>query len=243
MKTTIIVQARMGSTRLPGKVLQDICGRTMLERVCRRAARAFLADELVVATSTSAQDDAIMAECRRIRVPWFRGNEDDVLDRYYLTALSRRSDAVVRVTADCPLIDDQLIDKVILAMLQLQPDYASNIIQRTYPRGLDTEVFSIDGLERVWREAELPYERVHVTPYFYRHPELFRLHSVTGSDELGHWRWTVDSPDDLAFVRAIYERFDAADEFTWHDVRRLLLAEPWLAEINGHVQQKHLVEG
>ena len=243
MKTTIIVQARMGSTRLPGKVLQPIQGRTMLERVCRRASRSFLADELLVATSASPQDDAIVAECRRIGVPWFRGNEEDVLERFYLAALSRRTDAVVRVTADCPLIDDQIIDKVILAMLQSRPDYAANILPRTYPRGLDTEVFTVEALERAWDQAELPYERVHVTPYFYRHPELFRLHGVTGSEELGHWRWTVDSADDLAFVRAVYERLDADDEFTWHDVRRLLLGEPWLAEMNGHVQQKHLVEG
>jgi spore coat polysaccharide biosynthesis protein SpsF len=243
MKTTIIIQARMGSTRLPGKVLQPICGRTMLERVCRRASRSFLADELLVATSTSPKDDAVVAECRRIGVACYRGNEDDVLDRYYLAALAQRTEAVVRVTADCPLIDDHVIDKIILAMLQSGPDYASNVIQRTYPRGLDAEVFTVDALERAWREAQLPYERIHVTPYFYRHPELFRLHSVVGSEELGDWRWTVDSPDDLAFVRAVYERFDGDDEFTWHDVRRLLLAEPWLADLNDHVQQKHLVEG
>jgi spore coat polysaccharide biosynthesis protein SpsF len=243
MKTVLIIQARMGSTRLPGKVLASIGGQSMLARTCRRAARATLIDEALVATSVHPQDDPIEEECRLLGLQCFRGSEEDVLDRYYSAAEARRADLVVRVTSDCPLIDPEVIDRVIGAAHRDLPDYTSNVLQRTYPRGLDTEVVPRESLQRAWREAAEPYQRVHVMPYFYQNPDRFRLRSVTGDADFSHYRWTVDSAEDLALARALYRRMDCDDAFSWRDVIGLLHREPRLAEINGHVQQKQLVEG
>ena len=242
MNVVAIIQARMGSTRLPGKVLLDLGGRTMLARVVRRTGRAALVDEVVVATSTAAADEPIIEQCRRLSVACFRGNEQDVLDRYYRAAAARAAEAVVRVTSDCPLIDPDLIDRVVGAFLDERPDYAANILQRTWPRGLDTEVMSVSTLNRAWREASEPYQRTHVTPYVYQHPEQFRLLSVTHHEDLSDGRWTVDSQADLDFVRAVYRRMDD-DAFSRHDVCRLLSEEPFLADLNRHVSQKQLAEG
>jgi spore coat polysaccharide biosynthesis protein SpsF len=243
MNVVAIIQARMGSSRLPGKVLADLGGRTMLERVIRRTGRAELVDRVVAATSKSAGDERIVHACRRLEVDCFRGPEDDVLDRYCQTAAAYGADVVVRITADCPFIDPAVIDRVIRAFLRVRPDYASNTLVRTWPRGLDTEVMSKAALERACCEADEPYERVHVTPYLYRHPEHFRLLAVQGPHDLGDLRWTVDSPADLDFAREIYRRLDNDDTFSWRRVRRLLSESPFLAELNRHVRQKELVEG
>jgi spore coat polysaccharide biosynthesis protein SpsF len=243
MKVVTIVQARMSSTRLPGKVLAAIGGRSMLERVCRRAGRAALVDDLIVATTVEPADDPVAAECRRLGISCFRGSEQDVLDRFYHAAQACGADLVVRVTADCPLIDPGLIDEVVSAVQRQRPDFASNVLRRTYPRGLDTEAATVEALTRAWRNAVEPYERVHVMPHIYRNPHLFRLFSVTGPDELGDCRWTVDSPDDLAFVRAVYRRLPGDDAFAWRDVLRVLEREPALADMNRHVRQKQLAEG
>ena len=243
MKVTAIIQARMGSTRLPGKVLRDVAGRTMLARVCRRAARAALVDELLVATTTEAVDDAIAAACLELGVPCFRGAEHDVLERYRAAAEAYGADAVVRITADCPLIDAELIDNVVVAMLRHHPDYAANVLCRTYPRGLDVEVATRAALECAAREATEPYQRAHVMPYFYQHPERFRLRSVTGDEDQSVHRWTVDSPEDLELVRDIYRRLGGSDDFSWRDVLRLVERHPALAAVNRNVRQKHFVEG
>ena len=243
MKVVAIVQARMGSTRLPGKVLLDLAGRTMLARVVRRVARAALVEEVVVATTDSPDDDPIVEECRRLPVACFRGNEDDVLDRFQQAATAFQADVVVRITADCPLIDPEVTDLVIRAFLDHRPDYASNTLRRTYPRGLDTEVIAAAALAHASREASEPYQRVHVTPYLYQYPELFRLLAVTGSEDLSRHRWTVDSPQDLRFARAVYRRMGGVDAFSWHDVGRLVAEEPTLADLNRDVRHKELVEG
>jgi spore coat polysaccharide biosynthesis protein SpsF len=242
MRIVAIIQARMGSTRLPGKVLLPIEGRSMLQWVCRRTRQAALVDQVLVATTQQACDDAVADECRRLGVACFRGAEHDVLDRFCRAARAHRADLVVRITADCPLIDAELIDDVVVAALQRQPDYASNVLRRTYPRGLDTEVATTAALARAWREANQPYQRVHVMPYFYQHPEWFRLYSVTGDEDCSAQRWTVDSPEDLEFVRGVCRRL-AGDAFSWRDVHRLIQREPGLAELNRHVRQKQLVDG
>ncbi|MGI6417958.1 MAG: cytidylyltransferase domain-containing protein [Thermoguttaceae bacterium] len=240
MRVVAIIQARMGSTRLPGKVLEDLGGRTMLSRVVRRTRRSTALGEVVVATSTSVQDDPIVAECRRLGVECFRGSEADVLDRYFGAAEAYRAETVVRVTSDCPLIDWGVIDRVVGAFQQRQPDYASNTLVRTYPRGLDTEVMTLEALARAWCEAREPYQRVHVTPYLYQHPELFRLLPVTGEQDASEGRWTVDTPEDLEFVRAVYERFGETDRFSWRDAWTLVAREPELAKINARVEHKRL---
>jgi spore coat polysaccharide biosynthesis protein SpsF len=245
MKTTAIIQAHMGSTRLFGKVLSDICGRPMLVRVIDRVRRATLIDEVVVATSDLAPDDAIVARCSSVVVACFRGSDRDVLDRFTMAARRANADVIVRITSDCPLIDPDVIDAVIDRFMSSPSpvDYASNKIPQSFPRGLDTEVFTREALERTWREAGASYERTHVTPYIYEHPDAFRLLSVTNDVDRADWRWTVDAVEDLQFVREIYSRLGAEGLFTWHDVVALLEKEPSVREINRTVRQKGVREG
>ena len=243
MKIVSVIQARMGSTRLQGKVLLDIAGHSMLARVVRRARRAELLSEVVVATGEASEDDRVVDECRRLDVACFRGSDEDVLQRYHGAALAHNADAVVRITSDCPLIDPSVVDRVVHEFLEREPDYAANIMDRTWPRGLDTEIMTVATLDRAFREADLPYEQIHVTPYVYRHPELFDLLSVTQPEDLSDGRWTVDSSDDMEFIRAVYDSFDGDDGIGWRDVHRLLVSRPELVRINQHVQQKHLTQG
>jgi spore coat polysaccharide biosynthesis protein SpsF len=243
VKVVAIVQARMSSTRLPGKVLKDLEGQTVLARVIGRLRRARLINELLVATTDRPADDAIVAECRRCSVPVSRGDQDDVLDRYFRAAQLVKADVVVRITSDCPLIDPEITDKTIAAFLEAKPDYASNALVRTYPRGLDTEAMTFAALARVERQAHQRYEREHVTPYFYEHPSEFKILSVTGDADYSAHRWTVDTPEDLEFVRAVYARLKDNAEFSWRDVLNLIEREPELAEMNRTVVQKALHEG
>lgn len=243
MKITAIIQARMNSTRLPGKVLLDLGGKSVLARVVRRLRRADLIDEIVVATTTLAVDNAIVSECEHLSVAVFRGEENDVLDRYYQAAQWTGADAVVRITSDCPLIDAEVTDNTIREFLFTKPDYASNALQRTYPRGLDTEVVAWQALARAWEEARLLYQRAHVTPYIYENPHRFHILTVTGEPDYSHYRWTLDTAEDLAFIRATYERMDNDDGFSWRDVLALLQCEPQLTQLNREVRQKALQEG
>ena len=243
MKVVAVIQARMGSTRLPGKVLKDIGGETMLERVVRRTQRASLLDQIVVATTVEPSDDVIVAECERLGVPIFRGDEQDVLDRYYQAAGAYEAEVVVRITSDCPLIDPKITNRVVRAFLDETPDCASNTLVRTYPRGLDTAVVTTAALARAWREATEPYQRAHVMPYIYQNPDLFRLLSVSGEVDYSHYRWTVDTQEDLDFVRAVYARLGNDDTFGWCDVLEILAQEPELTDLNRHIRQKALEEG
>jgi spore coat polysaccharide biosynthesis protein SpsF len=233
----------MGSTRLPGKVLKDMEGETMLARVMNRLRRARLINEWLVATTDEAADDAVVKECRRNSIPVFRGDQRDVLDRYFRAAQLTKADVVVRITSDCPLIDPEVTDKTIQAFLDGRPDYASNAIERTYPRGLDTEVMTVQTLERAWRAANQSYERAHVTPYIYEHPAEFKILSVKADGDFSRYRWTVDTPEDLEFVRTIYLRLKNKGEFRGIDVIELLEREPELLEMNRSVAQKALHEG
>jgi spore coat polysaccharide biosynthesis protein SpsF len=175
-------------------------------------------------------------------VSCFRGSEDDVLDRYYQCARAHPANAIVRVTSDCPLIDPNLVDQTICVFRDQHADYASNVIPRTYPRGLDAEVFTSAALERAWREAHELYEREHVTPYFYEHPRTFRMASLSGAVDYSRYRWTLDTREDLELLRAIYSRFDSREDLSWQDVIALMEREPQLAELNSQVLQKSLRE-
>jgi spore coat polysaccharide biosynthesis protein SpsF len=243
LRVVAIIQARMGSTRLPGKVLLDLAGETVLARVVNHVRRSHLIAETLVATTNHSADDPIVEECRMFGVAISRGDENDVLDRYFQAAQALSAEAVVRITSDCPLIDPEITDKTIAAFLASRPDYASNVLERTYPRGLDTEVFSMDALGRAWSEAREPYEREHVTPYIHEHPEKFKLLSVTGDEDHSDHRWTVDTPEDLEFVRAVYARVGNKTEFSWRDVLSVLDRHPELSEINRSVTQKALHRG
>jgi spore coat polysaccharide biosynthesis protein SpsF len=239
-KVVAIIQARMGSTRLPGKVLKDLSGQTVLARVVERLRRSRGIGELLVATTDRPADEAIVDECRRCSVPVWRGDQDDVLDRYYGAAQSVRAEIVVRITSDCPLIDPEITDKTVAAFLEAHADYASNGLQRTYPRGLDTEVMTFDALARAWAQARNTYEREHVTPYIYQHPDEFRLLSVTGETDYSSHRWTLDTPEDLAFLQAVYSRMKDIEQFSWRDVLKMLEHAPDLLELNRFVVQKSL---
>jgi spore coat polysaccharide biosynthesis protein SpsF len=243
MRVVAIIQARMGSTRLPGKVLKDLGGETVLARVVNRTRRATLLDEVVVATSVLPADDAIARECEGLRVACFRGDQVDVLDRYYRAAQRFAADVVVRITADCPLIDPELIDATIRSSLDQKTDYASNSLARTYPRGLDVEVFTADALARAWSAAKEEYQRIHVTPYLYENPESFKVISIAGEVDHSKYRWTLDTAEDLELLRAVYKHFGNRDNIRWIEVLDLMEAQPELAAMNSHVRHKILREG
>ena len=240
MRIVAIVQARMGSTRLPGKVLMDLGGEPVLCRVVNRLRRSTMFAEVVIATTDSMRDEVLDRFCREHRFSTFRGSEDDVLDRYYQAAVAYEADAVVRVTSDCPLIDPELVDQVIKKFLATNADYASNVLVRTYPRGLDCEVFTASSLERVWRTAIEPHRREHVTPFFYESPTLFRMASVTGEHDHSQYRWTLDTQEDLRLIRAIYSSFGDRDDFSWQEAIALMQRAPELHAMNAHIVQKPL---
>lgn len=242
MKVVCIIQARMGSSRLPGKIAKDIAGETMLHRVVSRVSRAARLDEVVVATTTEPQDDEVVTICAELGVPVCRGPELDVLERYHQCARAHGAEVVVRVTSDCPLIDPVVIDAVVNTLLGGELDYASTGLPRSFPRGLDSEAFTMESFERVAAEASEDYEHVHVTPRYYQNPDLFRLAGYSGNADHSHHRWTVDTPEDLALVRAIYEHFDGKDDFGWEEVLALVSRHPELSAINAEIEQKELKE-
>ena len=239
-----ILQARMGSTRLPGKVLIEIAGTSMLSRVVERLRMSDTIGQFVVATTVTRADDAVVKECTRLGVQSFRGSEEDVLDRFYQTTRQFRADVIVRVTADCPLIDPEITDLVVKNFLVGGVDYASNSLERTYPQGLDTEVMTIKALGQAWKEAKEPHERSHVTPYIYQHPETFRLLSVKNSEDLSGLRWTVDTAADLKLIQEIYARCGQKSGcFSWREALEAVKSDPTLTAINREVRQKALHEG
>lgn len=217
-----IIQARMGSTRLPGKVMKDMVGKPLLERVVDRVVRAKMIDSVVVATSEGNGDMVIAELCKSKKWLCFRGSEDDVLDRFYQAALAYKADVLVRITADCPLIDAGLIDEVVGKFLSLYPDidYVANTLPpRTYPRGLDVEVITVEALHNQWRTA-IKW-REHVTANLRKNAGKFRVLNVTNETDYSRMRWCVDTTEDLEFVRKVYVHFGDSD-FAWFDVVQLL---------------------
>jgi len=243
VKTAAIIQARMGSTRLPGKVLMDIAGETMLARVIHRTRMANNITAIVVATTTAPSDDAIVRECERLGVECFRGSEDNVLDRYYHAGQSLGADTICRITSDCPLIDPGLIDRVIESHQSSGADYTSNILFRTFPRGLDVEVFSFECLKIAWSEAREPHERAHVTPFIYQRPNRFRLNNVRAERDWSRYRWTVDTQEDLETVQRICGAFGDDDTFSWKVALSLVESRPERFALNSRIVQKRLEEG
>ncbi|MCJ7841377.1 glycosyltransferase family protein [Lederbergia sp. NSJ-179] len=241
MKKIAIIQARMGSTRLPGKVLKEVLNKPLLEYQLERVAKAKKLDGVVIATTTNAQDSAIVKLCGKMGVPVFRGSEKDVLARYFAAASHFQADVIIRLTSDCPVIDPEIIDKVIHAYLvhQNQYDYVSNTIKRTFPRGMDTEVFSYQALQKCHEQAKLKGHREHVTSYMYQHPEQFSLYNVENPiDESAH-RWTVDTWDDFLLIKKIIESlYPSQPNFTTADILSTLDLHSEWREINQHVEQK-----
>lgn len=234
--TLAILQARMSSTRLPGKVLADVAGAPMILRQIERLRRAERLSRLIVATSTRPDDDPLAEVLAQAGVQVVRGDLDDVLSRF-IVALDAAGDqdAAVRLTADCPLVDPAVVDATIDLFTRSGADYASNTgDQRTFPKGLDIEVFRTDVLRLAHAETRDPYDREHVTPFIYRQPERFKLVTLTQDRREGEVRWTVDRPDDLAFVRTVYEAlYPARPDFDSDDIRTLVRGRPDLANLGG----------
>ena len=229
----VILQARVSSSRLPGKVLKPILGKPMLACQIERVLQSRRIDQLVVATSTDPSDDALENLCRQINVHCFRGSLNDVLNRFYQAAKIWQPQHIVRLTGDCPLIDPEIIDAVINFYLAGGYDYASNSIQSTFPDGLDVEIFQFSILEEAWKEAILPSQREHVTPFIHQQPERYRIGHYRNAEDLSRLRWTVDEPEDFELVDRIYEAlYPVNPEFRMPDVLALLQRQPELAAIN-----------
>lgn len=258
-RVVAIIQGRMSSTRLPGKILADIAGQPMLGRVFVRTSRSATITETIFATTTDPSDDPVAEYCDFGGIPFTRGSLFDVLDRYYQAAKGAHADIVVRITADCPVIDPGLIDNVVNTLINDEYDFVANRLpppfHRTYPIGLDVEACTFEVLEKAWKEARESQHREHVMPYFYEgvklsaisrqlsesvSPRGFKIALLNHTTDFGDYRWTVDTPEDLEFMRQVYSRFDGRDDFTWKEVLELVHDEPKLMEINAGVQHKTL---
>lgn len=242
-KIVCIIQARMGSSRLPGKVLLDLEGKPVLLRVIDRVLESKNINQVVVATTTNLNDQKIVDLLKdyHSKVFVFRGSEEDVLDRYYQAAKGQKADVVVRITSDCPLMDSEVLDKVINVFLKEKDiDYASNVFaKRTFPRGLDVEVFSFEVLEKTWQEAENKDDREHVTLYIRKNPDLFKCMNVAHDTDYSHYRWTLDEKEDYELIKIIYqELYPKNPDFRMADIIELFDKKPELVKINQHVEQK-----
>jgi len=266
-RVVAIIQGRMGSSRLPGKILADIAGQPMLTRVYVRTSRARTLSETIFATTTDASDDPVAEYCDLSGIPLVRGSLYDVLDRYYQAAKEAKADVVVRITADCPVIDPDLIDDVVNTLIgesgvenrESEFDFACNRLPppwtRTYPIGLDVEACTFAALEQAWKKAKEPQHREHVMPYLYEgvklstlnrqlqtgvSPRGFNIALLHHATDFGDYRWTVDTPEDLEFMRQVYARFNGRDDFSWKEVLDLVHDNPELMKINAGVQHKTL---
>ncbi len=233
LRTVAIVQARMGSARLPRKTTAPICGKPLLEHVFDRIQACRLIHEVTLATGDDPADRELIHLAARNGIASYAGSGTDVLDRFYQAACRFDAEIIVRVTADDPFKDPQVIDQVIQTFLSREPlDYCSNTIDPTYPEGLDIEVFSFRALAQAWSEAVLASDREHVTPYIWRHPEMFQLAQVKLDRDLSHLRWTIDYEEDLQFTREVYARLYRGQIFGMEEILTLLEKEPWLSGIN-----------
>lgn len=241
MRIVAIIQARMGSTRLPGKILKKVNGRPLLSYQLERLQQSNYINDLVIATTIDEKDDLIVEFCKKNNILWYRGSEEDVLARYYETAKTFKADVIVRITSDCPVIDVQVVDKTIWCFRNNNFEYVSNTVERTYPRGLDTEVFTFAALEKAYNEATLARDREHVTAYFYTNPDVFKIGSVRNEVDYSKYRWTVDTEEDFQLINNIIEKlYSENPKFTLHDTVKLMEANPDWFYINAHIEQKKL---
>lgn len=243
MKTGVIIQARMGSTRLSGKVMIELSGKTMLHHVIERVQQSELVDEIVIATTTHKRDDVIADEAVKCGVKVFRGDENDVLNRYYYAAKEYNIKVVIRIASDCPLIDPHVMDNIITYYLdgnyEIVTNASSDLSQRTYPRGLDVEVFSFDVLKNAFDHADKTYQREHVTPYIYENCK--NIYFYKNDIDFSKYRWTLDTEEDLELITKVYERlYKGKHDFYLAQIVDLFNQNPELYHINEHVEQKKL---
>lgn len=233
MKANVIIQARTGSTRLPGKVLRTILDKTVLEHLVVRLKAAKMIDNIIIATTDAEEDREIVTIAGKIGVKGYRGSVNDVLDRYYQAALAFGLKDIVRITADCPLMDPSVVDKGIECYFSSSADYASNVLERTFPDGEDVEVLSMNALRRAWKEAKLLPEREHVTLYIRKHPEKFKLTNFKNNINIADKRWTLDREEDFVFIKKVYEALYPGNKyFGMNDIMKFLENNPGTDEIN-----------
>lgn len=241
MKVTAIIQARMGSTRLPGKVMKEVLGKPLLEYQIERIKKSRLIHTLIVGTTIRETEQPIVDLCERLAVNCFRGSEENVLERFFKAAKKFEAQVVVRLTSDCPLIDPVIIDQVIEEYLSNRNlyDYFSNTIERTYPRGFDVEVFSMEALEQSYLETNDADDCEHVTPYLYHHPEKFKVGQFKHPIDLSAYRLTVDTEEDLQLITVLIESlYEKNNSFSLDNILDLLQKNPKWTLLNAHVEQK-----
>lgn len=234
-----ILQARMGSSRLPNKVLRKIKGKTLLELYTNRVKQSRLIDKIVIATTKKPEDDVIQEIVTQFGLECFRGSENDLLDRYYQCAKKYRADVVVRVTPDDPFVDYRVIDRAIQIFKDNQVDFVTNHFEPTYPEGLDVEVYSIHALEKSWKEAKLLSEREHVFPYIQNNQDQFKIINFKQEKDYSYLRWTIDYECDYEMTKVIYDYlYDKKPIFLQKDILQLLEKHPEISEINAHIKRK-----
>lgn len=238
LKVVAIIQARLGSTRLPEKVMHTLVDKPMLQHVVERTTRSRLVDSVVVATTNEIADQPLVEFCEQNRWNVFAGSERDVLERYWQCANQFDADYIVRITSDCPLASPEIIDKVIASQIKSDANYTCNFHpKRTFPRGLEVECFTRETLDRVHKSAVEPNLREHVTLMIYNRPDLFKLKGIRCPIDLSDWRWTVDTADDMKLIRKIYDHF-GDNRFTWRQAAQLVHENPSWQILNQHIRQK-----
>ncbi|MBD3426529.1 MAG: NTP transferase domain-containing protein [Candidatus Omnitrophica bacterium] len=236
MKTTAIIQARMGARRLPGKVLMELSGRPVLEHVINRVMKARNVSRIIVATSLDREDKKIADFAKSRGVNVYRGSQDDVLDRFYRAALCYSAEHIIRITADCPVLDPGVIDRVADMYFGKEADYCSNVMVPTFPDGEDVEIFSFKSLKEAWERAELPSEREHVTPYIRNHPERFKCASLENDQDLSHKRWTLDRIEDYRFLEVLFGNLYKENPFFgMGEILGFLRGNPEAGDINSNI--------
>ncbi|MBN1230604.1 MAG: glycosyltransferase family protein [Anaerolineales bacterium] len=239
-----IIQARMGSSRLPGKVLKPLGDKNALEWMLVRLGRSTLINQVVIATTDDPGDDLIQTYCEEHGVPCFRGSMFDVLDRIYYAAKLFQADVVIRLTGDCPFIDPEMLDSNLKEFLSAEPplDFAANRLPppftRTIPIGLDAEYCTMTGLEKVWKEADQKHQREHVMPYFYENTDIFNIKHIENTPNYGEYRWTLDTPEDLVLLQKITELFPGRDDFSWLEILEKINEHPEITLLNENIHHK-----
>jgi len=233
-----IIQARVGSTRLPNKVFLELAGKPLIWHVCNRLKKSTRIDKIVLATTVSKADYALAEWAIENEISLFRGSEDDVLSRYYHAAFEAKADVITRITADDPFKDAHVIDKVVDLLTKNKLDFAFNNYPPSFPEGLDTEVFTFQALEKAYLNSVDPFEREHVTQYFYRNREMFKMENLSYGENISHLRWTIDREEDYRMAKRVYDNLYTENKMFWmEDILEFLKRNPEVIDINKDVER------
>lgn len=227
-----IIQARMASTRFPGKMLAEVEGKTIIHHVIDRVKKSKLVNDVIIATSKDKSNNALVKEAKQLGVNVFRGDEEDVLDRFYKAAKRFGATIIVRITGDCPLIDPEIIDIMIRFFKENNLDYASNTDPPTFPDGMDVEVFSFNALKKAWKNAKLKSEREHVTPYIRKKKDLFEIKNFENDNDLSEYRITLDEKEDLIAIKEIFKKIENKKDYDLKDIMNVIKSNENITKIN-----------